>query len=106
MTLAAMVALAVSAALFVLAPLRRLAPPLEEAAERDRLLRQRDALSRALRDLELDRATGKLSDADYAELAAGYQARSRSVLSRLDILSGAATGMAPDTNRGEPSHTS
>lgn len=110
-TLAAMVALAAAAALFVLAPLRRPASRVALATERDRLLRERDALSWALRDLELDRATGKLSEADYAELAAGYQARALSVLSRLDLLSAATASPAgaPDTAhdaaQGEPSHT-
>ncbi len=79
-----MVVLAAAAALWVLAPLRRPAVAAEEETEREGLLRERDSISRSLRDLELDRATGKLSDADYAVLAARYRARALAVLRRLD----------------------
>ncbi len=49
-------------------------------AVRERLAREGEAISQALRDLDLDRATGKISDADYAELAAQYRARALAVL--------------------------
>jgi hypothetical protein len=88
-----MIVLAAAAALWVLAPLFAARAPRDTAAgpappdqERERLLRDRDAAARALRDLELDRATGKLSDADYADLSAQYRAQARAVLDRLEAL--------------------
>lgn len=96
----AMIVLAAAAALWVLAPLFEARPPGDAGAappdqERERLLRDRDAASRALRDLELDRATGKLSDADYADLAAQYRARARAVLGRLQALPAAPVQRPP-----------
>jgi hypothetical protein len=88
MIAALMTALTAAAALFVLWPLFR--SPGDAApgwsAERERLLRDRDAAYHALRDLELDRATGKLSDADYAGLAGQYRARALGVLRRIESL--------------------
>ena len=87
-----MVFIAATAALFVLAPLRRPAcprqgaPPVEPGAEWERLALERSGVVQALRDLELDRATGKLSDADYAELAARYRTQALGVLRRLEAL--------------------
>ncbi len=104
-----MVFIAAAAALFVLAPLRRPAcprqgaPPVESGAEWERLALQRSGVIRALRDLELDRATDKLSDADYAELAACYRTQALGVLRRLDALRpggvAADTGTAADERR-------
>jgi len=81
-----MLALAAGAALFVLAPLGRPVPAAAPPGERDRLLAERDVLFRSLRDLDLDHATGKLGDADYADLAARYRAQAIAVLNRLDAL--------------------
>lgn len=63
--------LAVGALAFVLYPLffgvtERAEPRVEPAAMPD------DSAIRALREIEFDRATGKLSDADYAELRRTY----------------------------------
>ncbi len=90
----AMIVLAAAAALFVLAPLRRSAHRPGYPAEQDRLFAEREALLQALRDLDLDRATGKLSDADYAGLAARYRAQAIAVLGRLDALPGRACGVS------------
>lgn len=66
----AIIALAAAVAAFVLAPLRRpsAAPPGGE--DRDQIRRKEDAVSQALRDIELDYATGKLSAEDYREFRA------------------------------------
>jgi len=70
----AIVALAAVAALFVLAPLRRpTATPAGGAEEPLNL--EEEAARQILRDIELDHATGKLSDADYAALRAGPSTR-------------------------------
>ncbi len=83
---AGLVALACAAAVFVLSPLWRPAPPPAQDAEREPLLAAHEAVYRALRDLDLDHETGKLTDGDYAALRAGYQAEAVAVLRRLDAL--------------------
>ena len=51
---------------------------------RDSLLEEKAALLRALRDLEMDRDAGKLSQGDFERLNQRYRARAREVLHRLD----------------------
>ncbi len=76
-TAAAIVALAGAAALFVLAPLRRPSVPPPEQDARAQRRQEEDAARQVLRDIELDRATGKLSAEDYADLRGRYEARMR-----------------------------
>lgn len=86
---AAVFALAVAAAAFVLAPLfrddaaqaERVAGKLSEEQE---LASQREMALAGLRDLEEDRATGKIGDADYADLKARLSTRAVEILKRLD----------------------
>jgi ribosomal protein L40E len=54
------------------------------ASPRAALLAEKHSLLVALKDLEAERDTGKLSDADFTELSARYRARARSVLKQLD----------------------
>jgi hypothetical protein len=82
---------AMGAITFVLAPLfrkdaaqaERVASALSEAQE---LQSQREMALAALRDLEEDRATGKIGDADYAELKTKLQVRAIEILKRLDAI--------------------
>jgi predicted nucleic acid-binding Zn ribbon protein len=48
----------------------------------------------ALREIEFDRATGKLSDEDYQDLKARYSARALAVLREEDASAGSAGGAA------------
>lgn len=89
--------LAVSAVLaavvlgYVLAPLLR-----SDAAERERashaagetidLRSEKDAILASLRDLEDDRQTGKVEEADYTTLQARLRARAIEIMKRLDEL--------------------
>ncbi len=106
------VMLAAAAAAFVLVPLASrprphaasgdsLSPPLKRTggAVSERLAREGAAISQALRDLDLDRATGKINDADYAELAAQYRARA------LAVLAGRAADLPPTDHRADDRHT-
>ena len=87
------VAIAGVAAAFVLAPLFR-----ADAAEAERVahalsaeqeLTARHAMAVvALRDLEEDRATGKIGDADYAEMKSKLTADALETMKGLDALSG------------------
>lgn len=87
------VAIAGVAAAFVLAPLFR-----PDAAEAERVARAmsaeqemtaRHAMSvAALRDLEEDRATGKIGDSDYAEMKAKLTSDALETMKALDALSG------------------
>ena len=79
-----MVVLAAACAVFVLAPLRRPASPPEEDGGREQFLQAREVANQALRDTDFDHATGKISDADYADFRARYEAQAQSVLGRLD----------------------
>jgi hypothetical protein len=54
--------------------------------ELDRLLDRKNVIYRNLRDLELEHQMGRLSDADYQQLAAGYKNEAAAVLQRLDQL--------------------
>jgi hypothetical protein len=85
------VLLAAAAAAFVLAPLARRGIAEAEAsddsasAERE-LLSRRQMLLAALKDLEDDRATDKIDEADHAELKARLSAQAIEVMRRLDVV--------------------
>ena len=84
-------ALALTVAVVVLAPLFR--PDAQEAervssalsVEQDLSTRHAMALA-ALRDLEDDRQTGKIGDADYAQLRAKLETRAVELMKSLDGL--------------------
>ena len=90
--------LAVGALAYVLYPLmvgpvpnRRVAPavaPTAKAAEHEAVV--------ALREIEFDRETGKLSDADYAELKSRYTARALQAMRAGDAARDLAAAASPD----------
>jgi hypothetical protein len=94
MTIVAGLLIAVVAVLLVLEPLLRAAAgkPVELTVplfadsddEDDPLLRRRDRALAALREIEFDRATGKLSDEDFAKLQAKYQVEALDALRAVD----------------------
>jgi len=89
--LAAAVAVGIGALAFVLAPLFRkdaaLAERVVAATSALRELRsRREMLMAALKDLEDDRATGKLDDRDYEELKGKLTTQTVAVMKRLDEL--------------------
>ena len=94
------VGLSVTALAWILAPLFR-----ADAAQAEResrflsnladLQSEREMALSALRDLEDDRATGKVSDADYEALKARYTERAVFVLQQLDEAEAAARGPRP-----------
>lgn len=49
------------------------------------LEREKTLVLRALKELEFDRAMGKVSDADFTEMGSRLRARARSLLKQLDI---------------------
>ena len=49
----------------------------------------RNSVFDAIRDLESDRATGKLSDTDYSQLRARYDVQAAQVLQQIDAVSAA-----------------
>ena len=102
MTLALAVVLVVAAAAvaFVVAPLLR-----RDAAEAERIgaavSDERDLSSRhemllaSLKDLEDDRSTGKLDDADYARVKAELSSQAVAIMKQLDALGEARRRAAP-----------
>ena len=88
MTAAITFALAAAAIWYVLAPLwrRPAGPDRSLGAERARLVEARETALRVLRDLALDHATGKMSEADYEALRSRHEAAAIDVLRRLDAM--------------------
>ena len=84
--------LAVAAVLFVARPFLRepdarndeLAPPGEAQLERLRLVEERDRALAALKELEFDHRTGKISDEDYARLVGPLRGEAAEALAALD----------------------
>ena len=58
---------------------------------REPLLERKAAALRALRELDFEHGAGHVSDDDYAELRARYEAEAAAVLSELDHLAPAAS---------------
>lgn len=73
---------------FVSGPLRRgaAAPDVAEDAGAADLEARKQALYRQIRDAELDRAQGKLSEADWSRLDAELRREAIEVLKRIDAL--------------------
>ena len=93
-------ALAAAAAVWILVPLFRADAAQAERASRllstlADLQSEREMALSALRDLEDDRATGKISDADYEALKARFTERAMEVLKKLDEAEAASAGLVP-----------
>lgn len=87
--------LAVAALIFVAFPLARppaasevLPEPTEEARARLAARERRDAAYSALRELELDHRTGKLTDEDYAASREALRSEAMDALRELERLDG------------------
>jgi hypothetical protein len=90
MTIVLVAALAVLIVLFVARPfLRETAPALPETDELERrrldLAEERDRALAALKELELDHRTGKITDEDYRELVGPLRRRAAETLRALEI---------------------
>ncbi len=53
----------------------------------------RNSIFDAIRDLEFDHATGKLSDEDYRQMRARYDLRAAEILQKMDALTAQQTGL-------------
>jgi len=82
---AAFFAVAVLAALYVLLPAFHKAP-IRTADPRTSLELARDAALRAIKDLDLDWATGKMSEDDYRDLRATQEAETAAIMRQLAAL--------------------
>ena len=106
--------LAVAAVVFVARPFLRepsasddrLVEPSRRELERLRLEEERDRTLAALRELEFDHRTGKISSADYRELAEPLRRRAATILRALDrregsdaVRVGAASEARTDSGR-------
>ena len=70
----------------------RLAPPDELEQRRLALAEERDRAIAALKELEFDHRTGKVSDVDYRELVGPLRQRAAEALRRLDLRAEHAAG--------------
>lgn len=70
----------------------------------EHLASARNSVFEAIRDLEFDRATEKLSDADYQAMRARYDAKAAEVLQKMDALGAAKAKRALSASAavGEP----
>ena len=99
------VLLAAAAAVWIVAPLFRADAAQEERASNllsqlADLQSERERALSALRDLEDDRATGKISREDYAQLQARFTERAVAVLKELDEAEAASRGPRPVPREG------
>jgi hypothetical protein len=98
--IAFLVVLAILFAVVVIvsAPLREARRASEPSAELADLDAAREAKYREIRDAELDRATGKLSEADFHAIDGQLRTEALEILDRIEQLSGrpAASDPAPD----------
>jgi rubrerythrin len=72
----------------------------------EHLASARNSVFEAIRDLEFDRATDKLSDADYQHMRARYDVKAAEVLQKMDALGAAKAkraAAAPEAAGGERS---
>jgi hypothetical protein len=59
-------------------------PAIDQPSALETILSQRDAAYDALRDLDLDFQTGKLSETDYTTLREKYKSRAATILQQID----------------------
>ncbi|HEX8068048.1 MAG TPA: hypothetical protein VF520_16140 [Thermoleophilaceae bacterium] len=99
----AFVVLAALVAVAVAGPLRRPGGPDPGDARRDALEAAKEAKYREIRDAELDRRMGKLSEADWRAVDRELRGQAIAILAELDEL-GASEPDGPDRNGsgGEP----
>lgn len=93
--------LAAAAAAFILAPLFRSDAAMEERrtrslSEEEALAGEREMTMAALRDLDDDRATGKIGDEDYASAKAQLTERAIDLMKRLDAVQSRRTNPRPE----------
>ena len=82
------------------------AAPLDADIERQELEAEKGRLLQEIHELELDFATGKLSDEDHAAIDARLKGRAIEVMKRLDALTSRTRPAAhPRDVRGEESYT-
>jgi hypothetical protein len=92
--------LAIAAVLLVLEPILRpagmAAPAAGEAEpEEDPRERRKELALAALKEIEFDRATGKLSDADYEKMLARYTREAVEALREAEAVPGGGNGHGP-----------
>ena len=92
--------LTLAAVWLVLSPfLTHAAAPLTDGPDRVAELRElyalRDVAYETLRDLEFDFHAGKITEADYRELADRYRGEALALVRRIDALAGAAPATEP-----------
>jgi hypothetical protein len=92
MEVAAFMVLLALVAIWISAPLRRRVPDTAGSRDLGALEAERDARLAAVRDAELDRATGKLSDDDHRALDAQLRSEALAAMRDLDEGRGAPPG--------------
>lgn len=99
----AMALLTVTALLYVLTPLVTTPDPTmesEASTERIELAARQSSVYKTLKELDLDLATGKMSEEDYRELKERYTTEAVEILERLDKLARSAGRASARSGKG------
>lgn len=80
-----------------------LGPPGDGGQAREDLLAQKHLAYEAIKELEFDRASGKLSEADYQTMHKELEAEAIGVLKKLDALEGPEVSVPPPAPDACPS---
>ena len=110
MTFFVVLLLAAAVVVYVAAPLFRRSDPGSERvaahlSERRELQSRHDMVLAALKDLEDDRATDKIGEADYDDMKARLSTRAIEVMKQLDGLAEIQIGHAPGLGQRQGSAT-
>ncbi|OGP81840.1 MAG: hypothetical protein A2Y95_04200 [Deltaproteobacteria bacterium RBG_13_65_10] len=77
------------------------APQEKPLSPRDELLHEKDGVYLAIREIEFDYRTGKVSEEDYAALMTRYRARAIDLMKAIDQIEGADRAALGDTVEAE-----
>jgi hypothetical protein len=97
---AGLVGLALHQAMAALVGDEPVAQPVADA-ERDALEREKALTLRSIKELEFDRAMGKVSAKDFEDVSGRLRARALMIMQELDGLPGPAPGETPETPAGD-----
>jgi len=101
---AGMVALALHRSVAGFFGLGQTAPPAPTVRRTEMLAREKTLVLRSIKELEFDRATGKISDADFKELDGRLRTRALALMQDLERAARAPAADAPDGRAAARSH--
>lgn len=92
LTLAVLTLLIVGGLLYIVAPLRRGGVPIRRDDDSYRIRQEKEIALQLLRDLDFDRAVGKLGEEEHAEQRAEAERRAIELMKRIESTAGSGGG--------------